>query len=656
MLQKLRDKTSGWIATVILGLLMIPFLFVIDNSYLGGVGANNVAKVQAPPKWWSSAPSWWPVSLLWQHHEVSTEEFRTRFEQARMQARQEQGDAFDPREFESVENKLAVLDQLIDEQVLRLASEDVGIVISDATVRDYIANIPAFQRDGKFDVDQYRVVLAQSAPPRTPAQFEQLVRTSLQQSIIPTALAESGFATKGETERLLKLLGETRDVEIALLPEPAEDTTPVTDEQVKQWYEANTGDFRQPETVSIEYVELRGSDVPPVAVADEATLRRRYEDEKARFVAPEQRLASHILIQAGADEAAKKAAQAKAAKLAEQARQPDADFAALATANSDDPGSKAEGGDLGWVEKGVMVKAFEDALFAMQVGDVAGPVETEFGYHVLKLREVQGGQGKAFEEVREQLAAEQRLADEERAFNELSGRLVDLVYKNPTALTPAAEEVGVQVQRLGPFTRDNATGIAANPAVLRAAFSDILVQDGTVSDPIELSPNHTVMIRVTEHSPEQALPLEQARDQVIAAIRKDRAEKQSLAAAEALLKKLTEGQALPALAASENLQLMPMPALPRMAQAPSPAASRAIFAAAAPAEGKATHGKVKLEDGRYAVFAVSKVTPGNLAEIPAEQQAMLKQQLSQIDGAAAAKAYVEAMRKRFRIKTDESQL
>lgn len=656
MLQKLRDKTSGWIATVIICLLMIPFLFVIDNSYLGGVGANNVAKVQAPPTWWKSAPSWWPASLLWTHHEISTEDFRTRFEQARMQAREQQGDDFDPREFESLENKLLVLDQLIDEQVVRLAAESSGIVIGDAAVRDYIASIPAFQRDGQFDGDQYRLTLSQGAPARTPAQFERLVRDSLQQSIIPSALAQSGFATKGESERLLKLLGETRDVEIALLPEPEADTAEIGDAEIKQWYDSHAQDFRQPETVSIEYVELDAASVPAVAAADEATLRRRYEDEKMRFVAPEQRLASHILISAGADEAAQKAAEAKAAKLAEEARQPGADFAALAGANSDDPGSKAEGGDLGWVEKGVMVQPFEDALFAMAAGDVVGPVKTEFGYHVLQLREIKGGEGRPFEDVRDQLAAEQLQADTERAFNEFSGRLVDLVYKNPTALEPAAREVGLPVQTLGPFTRTTASGIASNPAVLRAAFSDVLVQDGTVSDPIEIGPNHNVMIRVTEHVPEQALPLDKAREQVIAAIRADRVEQQAIKAADALLAKLGEGQTLQALAASDDLQLMPLPGLPRMAPVPSAAANSAIFAAPVPAEGKPSYGKVALEDGRYAVFAVTQVTPGDLEQVPEPQQAMLKQQLSQIDGAAAAKAYVDGMRKRFKVQIEEAQL
>ena len=577
MLQKLRDKTSGWIVTVTMGLLMIPFLFVIDNSYLGGVGAQNVAKVSAPPSWWQSAPSWWPMSFLWSHHEVSVEEFRTRFEQARMQAREQQGDNFDPREFETAENKRAVLDQLIDEQVVRLAADDAHIVIGDAAVRDYIAAIPAFQRDGKFNAEQYRMTLAQGTPPRTPAMFDQLVRTSLQQSIIPSALAQSGFATKGESERLLKLLGETRDVEFAILPAPAADTAPVDDAQIKQWYDAHPRDFRQPESVSIEYVELNAASMPAVAAADEAALRRRYDEEKARFVKPDERLASHILIANGPG------AEAKAAKLAEEAKKPGADFAALAKANSTDPGSKDVGGDLGWVERGVMVKPFEDALFAMQAGEIRGPVKTDFGYHVLQLREIKGGEGRPFEEVRDQLAAEQLQADTERQFNELGGKLVDLVYKNPTVLDSAAKALNLPVQTLGPFNRATASGIAANPAVLRAAFSDALKEDGTVSDPIELGPNHNVMIRVTEHTPEQAIPLAQAREQVIAAVRVNRAEEASKKAADALLAKLAGGQTLQALAEGEKLQVLPMPGLPRNAPMPTEAANRAVFTAAPPA-------------------------------------------------------------------------
>ena len=656
MLQKLRENTSGWIATAILVLLMIPFLFVIDNNYLGGVGAGNVAKIQAPPSWWRSAPSWWPLSMLWQHHEISTQDFRARFEQVRMQQREQAGDKFDARRFEAQDNKLKVLDQMIEEQVLRLAAEDAGIVIGDEVVRDYIASIPAFQVDGKFNADQYRMALLQGTPPRTPTQFDTLVRESLQQSVIPEAIVTSSFATKGESQRILKLLGETRDVQLATLPPPVADTAPVSDAQIQQWYDTHAADFRQPETVSIEYVELDGTKMPPVKPADDATLRKRYEDEKTRFVEPEQRLASHILISAGSDAAAQKAAEAKATKLAEQAKQPNADFAALAKANSDDPGSKDAGGDLGWVEKGVMVKPFEDALFAMKAGEVVGPIKSEFGYHIIKLRQIKGGVGKSFEQARAQLAAEQLKSDTEKQYSELSGKLVDQVYKNPTELASAAKTLGLQVQTLGPFSRSDASGIAANANVLRAAFSDTLIQDGTTSDPIQIGPNHSVMLRVTGHTPEQILPLDKVRDRVVAAVHADRAEQAAAKAADGLLARLRKGESLQALAVAKKLQLNPIPGLPRTAPVPTPAASRAIFSAPIPAQGKPSVGKVELADGRYALFEVTQVKPGDLAQVSSEQQTALREQLGQIEGAADVRAYVDALRKQLKIKIEDSQL
>ncbi|HEY0335218.1 MAG TPA: peptidylprolyl isomerase [Stenotrophomonas sp.] len=656
MLQKLRDKTSGWIVTLIMGLLMIPFLFVIDSSYLGGVGANNVAKVQAPPRWWSSAPSWWPVSLLWNHREISTNEFRERFEQVRMQSRQQQGESFDAQRFESNENKLQALDQMINEQVVRLAAEESGVVVGDEAVRAYIAAIPGFQSNGKFDPALYREQLARGLPPRTPQQFEQLVRDSLQQSLVPTAIVNSAFASKSDFERAIQLLGETRDVELAVMAPMAPDTSAVSDAQIKQWYESHTADFRQPETVSIEYVELNAANLPPAQPADEATLRKRYEEDKARFVDPEQRLASHILISAGADAAAQKAAEAKANKLAADARAPGADFAALAKANSEDPGSKDSGGDLGWVEKGVMVKAFEDALFAGKPGEIIGPVKSEFGFHVIQVREIKGGQGKSFEQVRDQLAAEQLKADADKSFTDLSGKLVDLVMKNPTELAGAAKEAGLPVQTLGPFSRDQASGIAANAAVQRVVFSDGAIQDGTVSDPIEIAPNHSVMVRVTQHAEEQTLPLDKVRDRVIAAVQADRTNQAAAKQAELLVARLAKGETLAAIAQADQLQVNPLPGLQRGMPMPTAEASRAFFAVPAPAEGKASAGKVEIGPGHYAVFVVTKVTPGDVSKLPPGQGDTIRAQFAAMQGEAAQRAYIEAMRKHYKITIQESQL
>ena len=506
MLQKLRDKTSGWIATAVLGLLIIPFAVLGVNEYMTTGTDDAVAKVEAPPSWWQSAPGWWPVSMLWQSEEVTLEEFRAGFEQARQQQRQSLGENFDPRQFETQENKLKVLEQLIDQKVLQLTAKRSGIAVSDAAVRQSIASEPAFQVDGKFDSTRYSLMLSSQVPALTPAGFEKQQRDRLLMALIPQGISDSDFVTTKELDRLIKLLGETRDVTIAALPAPALDTAPVSDAQIKAWYDGHGADFKQPESVTLEYVDIDGATLGAVAPADDAVLRQRYEQEKARFMTAEQRLASHILITVPADApaAVQKAAEQKATELTAQAKQPGVDFAALARANSQDPGSKDTGGDLGFVDKGVMVKPFEDALFSMQAGEIRGPVKTDFGYHVLQLREIKAGQGKSFEEARGELAREQAEADGERAYNDLAGRLVNEVLKNPTALGPAAKSVGLPVQRIGPFSRADASGIAAHPALLRAAFSDALVQDGTVSDPIEIGPRHSVVIRVLQHTPEQA--------------------------------------------------------------------------------------------------------------------------------------------------------
>lgn len=658
MLQTLRDKTSGWIATVILGLLIIPFALVGLQDYLVQRGDSHVARIDVPPTWWPSAPTWWPVSTLWDHELVTVEEFRSRFEQARQRARAEQGEAFDARAFESAENKRALLETMIDERVQGVAVEQADVVISDEMVRRTIQSIPGFQVDGRFNPERYQLALASQAPPQSPRQFEQLVREGLRQSFMGAGLGESAFVTPVEMERLIRLLGEQRAVSLLSVP-PTVDQAAVSDQQIQAWYAAHPQDYRAPATVTLEYVELDAAQLPAAAAADEATLRRRYEQEQSRFVAPDQRLASHILVRVpeGADAAAEQAAKRKAEQLAAQARTPGADFAALARANSDDTGSKAGGGDLGWVSKGMMAGPFEQALFAMRPGEVSAPVKTDFGWHVIQLREVQGGTQETFEQARETLAREQAEADRERAFNELSSRLVDLVYKNPSSLAPAARAVNLPVQTLGPVSREDSTGILANAAVKRAAFSDTLIQDGTVSDPIELGPNRSVLIRVAAHAPERTQPLAQVRERVIAAIRADRSRKAAAERGQVLLKQLRSGTGLADVAKANALpEPTRIPALPRGAPLGAEGVSDAVFAAAPPAAGQVTPGVEVLADGSIVLFTVDQVVPGDAAQLPPGQREALQQQVKAMQGMDDVQSLVRALRKRYRIEVVEANL
>jgi peptidyl-prolyl cis-trans isomerase D len=658
MLQKLRDKTSGWIATVILGLLIIPFAFFGIEQYMVQRGENYAAKIDAPPSWWQSAPSWWPISVFWEHEEVAVDEFRTRFEQERQQQRAQQGEAFDAREFESVENKRAILDELINQRIQKLAASSQGVVVNNELVRKTIEEIPAFQVEGKFNPDRYQLSLASQVPPQTPLQFEQRVRESLEESLVATAVAQSNFVTTAEMERLLKLMGETRDASMVMLPPPATDTGAVSGAEIQAWYDKHATNYRAQETVTLEYVELNAAEltVPP---PDEAALRQRYEQEKKQFVEQEQRLASHILVRVdeAADAATQEAAKKKAELLAVQAKAPGADFAALARANSDDTGSKESGGDLGWNAKGAMVPAFDAAMFALKPGEISAPVKTEFGWHVIQLREVKGAQQQAFEQARDALLREQVEADRERAFNDISGKVVDLVLKNPSSLAQAASELKLPVQKLGPVARNASEGILAAPAVKRAAFSEAMVQDGTVSDPIEIGANHSVFIRVAAHTPERAQPLAQVREQVIAAVRADRAKQAAEKDADALLARLRAGETLAAVAASRNLPPPEVvPNIPRGAPIPDAAVSEAVFAAAAPVAGKPTPGKTVLADGRIVLFVLDKISPGDTKQLVGPQREMLQQQIAQVGGGDDLKALIAALRKRMKVRVVEQNL
>lgn len=660
MLQALRDKSSGWIATVILGLLIVPFAFFGVEQYLVQRSDTYVARIQMPPKWWPNAPDWAIVrKLAWQTEDIGTDEFRNRFEQVRQQQRAQAGDAFDPRAFESIDTKRRILDALIDQRVMRLAAERDGLVVGDAQLRAEIEAIPDFQVDGKFDTQRYRTLLATMPTPQTPLQFQQTIRDSLRDRLLAQRLSESAFLTPSEGQRLIKLLSEKRDVTFAILPPasaPADAATPSAAD-IAAWYKAHPSDFRTPEMVTIEYVDVDGAALPPPPPADEAALKRQYEQEKARFVEPEQRLTSHILVKVDpkADAAAQKAAETKIRDVLKQLRA-GADFATLARQVSEDS-TKDAGGDLGWIQKnGQMVKPFEDAVFATAAGSISEPVKTDFGWHLVQVREIKPSHGKSFEEARPELERLVAESDRERAYNDLAGRLADEVLKNPNSLASVAKTANLPVQRLGPFARGQGTGIAADPAVQRFVFSDEAKERRQSSDPIEIAPNHSVLVRVVEHSAEQVQPLDKVGAQVVAAIRADRAAKAAEAEADAALARLKKGETLAAVATEKHWQLNPVPGIPRGAPVPDAQANEAYFQVAPPAEGKSTPGKARTADGRWIVFEVTKVGHADESEIKPEQRTQFLSVQAERLGDEDALATGRQERKRMRVDIAEDRL
>ena len=655
MLQKLREKTSGWIATAILGLLIVPFAFFGMESYMSQRVDTYVARIAQPPSWWTSAPQVWPITYLWKIEDIDAETYKERLETVRMRMRAQQGESYDAKAFESVDNKRKILDTLIDDRLMQLAVKRDNIVISDAQVAEAIAKIPDFQVDGAFNKDRYQMLLSTQNPPMTPRSFELKVRDGLMDDLIPSRIAQSAFVTDSELDRLMRLLGERRDVSFVSLPAPAADTSEITPAQIDTWYKAHAAQFRAPETVRLEYVEVDGSKLT-APVVDEAALRKKYQEQIAKSPSGDKREVSHILIAvaANASDAEKKAGEAKAKQIADMARAPGADFAALAKANSDDSGSKAKGGDLGWLSKGGMPGTFDDAAFAMQQGEIRGPVKSDFGWHVIKVNQIQQGVQRSFEDMRADLEKELQQGGREQAFNELTGKLVDAVYKNPTSLEPAAKALGLTVQTTSAFTRAGGPGIAADAKVLRAAFSDNLMQDGTASDPIEISPEHTVLIRVIAHEPEHAMPLLQVRDAVVAAIHADRQHKAVESAADALLK-AAQDKGLVAAAQAAGLTVSDANDLARRSPLPSAQAVEAFFNLPRARDNKVSMGKAMI-GGSYMVFALRAVRDADLAQVTPQERTQLRQQVSQSTGMQAQDAFVRAARAHYTIKVAEDRL
>ncbi|PJK15315.1 peptidylprolyl isomerase [Lysobacteraceae bacterium NML07-0707] len=656
MLQALREKSSGWVATVILGLLIVPFALFGIGDYMTGRMENYAAKIKTPPGWWQSAPSIWPLSKLWDEEEISLQDFRIRLDVERNQARQAQGEQFDSRAFESAENKRRILDMMVDERLAQIAAREAGMVIPDELVRRSIQSYPQFQVDGKFNAQRYQAMLSGANPPMTPRMFEATVRDDLMTVALTGALARSAFVSKPYGERLLSLLLEKRDVS-ALHIELKPDTAEVSAAEVEAWYKGHGDDYQSPETVTLEYVEVNAANLPEPGT-DEAQLRARYEAQKSRFGTAEQRLVSHILIEAdaaaGAD--AQKAAQEKAAQLAAQARA-GADFAALAKANSADAGSAPNGGDLGWIERnGMMVKPFEDAVFATDGVAIAGPVKSDFGWHVIQVREVRGGTTRSFGEVREELLREEQANGRERAYNTLLGTLVDDLMKNPAGFAEAAAKHGLTVEK-ATLAKGAGQGILALPAVQREAFSDSRIQSGGVSDPVNITADHSVLLRVVSHQGQQPLALDKVRDQVVAAVRADRASKAAQKTADDMLAALRKGEPLAAQAAAVGAQLRDLPGIMRHLPVLTADAMKAIFEAPKPTEAAPSAGHVQLPDGSWMVFQVRAVHDGKDDQtMPPAERELLRQQLAVGSGNQAAMSLVAQLRKQVKIDVAESQL
>ncbi|RVT45818.1 parvulin peptidyl-prolyl isomerase [Rheinheimera sediminis] len=600
MLEKIREGSQGMIAKVILGFVILTFALAGVGSYLGNSSELPVATVNGD--------------------EITKVQFDTAYQNERARMQQQFGEMFgmlsaDRNYMSNFRN--SVLEKLIDEQLQRQLVAELDLMVSDDVLRDTIRSLPEFQVEGVFNNDRYIALLRQNG--YEPNQFRDYLRAQMSANQLVVGLAGSEFATVSEMQLLSKLQQQSRDIQFAVLK--AEDfasAVEINDQLLQDYYQINANQFVSPETVSVDYVRLNAADIATDIQVTDADLLAYYEANLVRYQTEERRRVSHILLESVEDNAE---VEAKAQALAEQLQQ-GADFAELAMKESADTFSAEKGGDLDFIEQGVMDAAFEKAAYALaKAGDISPVVKTEFGYHIIKLTEVQPGTVKSFTDVKEQILATVKSDKAAEKFIDLQQLLGEKSFEIADSLQEAAEAVGSKVVSVPAFSRATAPVELTAPKVLETLFSDDFISAGVNSDVIEVAPQDVIVVRINTHQPETTKTLDEVKLQVQAAVVATKSSELARAKAESLFAEVTAGKSFSDVAATAQLNLETKVAVPRFGGDIDSDIRTKAFELAKPTDAQpATVAVLNLASGDAALVAVTKVTESDVTDKPQLEQ------------------------------------
>jgi len=631
MLQKIRERISGPFAIFFLGAIAIVFIFwgVQFESAVTSAAATVNGR------------------------DISQEAVRQAWQDRQTELQTQLRDELPPELVKAEQAKL--IDEFITRELLVQRAHESGYRVSDRELAEAITRIPALQVDGKFSRDRYAALLRQQG--RTEPQFEQEFRRDLETSQLSNSIAVSSFITPAELRHRVELQGETRDVAYAVVPAAGYAAqVQVAPTEITAYYDKNKSQFMSQETVALQYLKLDLAEIAAGVQVTEEALKKYYDETAAeRNAVPERRKAAHILIESGSDDAA---AGKKAEAILARARAGE-DFAKLAQENSDDPGSRTAGGDLGWAPKEAYVQPFSDALFAMSKGEIRGPVKTQFGYHIIRLDDIEEPHVRGFDEVRAELEPEFRREQAQTLFYEKSQQLADESFASLSELDSVGKKLGMTVQTVEGFTRQGGGALGSDRKVIEAAFSNEVLQERQNSQPVPVGEDSVVVLRVTDHKPSTQLPLAEVQEQIVTRLREDKARAAATEAAAALAKRVNAGEPLATAAASFGSTATASQSVSRQGPTAEGAAPmvpellKAIFQAPRPAgAGKVSAGVATLASGDPAVFVVSSTTPGTPAAFGgnlAEQAQNLARQNATIE----FDAYLAELRRSAKIKRND---
>jgi peptidyl-prolyl cis-trans isomerase D len=491
---------------IVMGLL---FLLIVPSFILFGLDGYNRGKEKA-------------VAVAKVDGQEITQAEWDRAHQSEVERLRASMPSLDPKLLDSPEARYATLERLVRDRVLAAAAAKEKLSTSDQRLARYLQDNPdiaALRRpDGTLDMERYRQLLGSQG--LSPEMFEANVRQELSTRQVLAGVAGSGFSTNVVADTALNAYFEKREIQVASFPtaDYAAKLTP-TDADLEQFYKANEILFQAPEQANIEYVVLDVDTIKKGITVSDADLKAYYDQNAVRLSGTEERRASHILIAVPktASEGDRQKAKAKAAELLADVKKSPETFAEVARKNSQDPGSAPKGGDLDFFTRDAMVKPFSDAAFAMKKGEISDLIESDFGYHIIKLTDIKSPKQRSFEEMKPELEAEVKKQQAQKKFAEVAEAFTNGVYEQADSLKPVADRLKLEIRTatgVGRTPVPGAIGPLASPKFLNALFSPDAIEKKRNTEAIEVASNQLVSGRITQYTPARTRPFAEVKDTV----------------------------------------------------------------------------------------------------------------------------------------------
>jgi|GEM_PF-1034946 len=633
MLERIQQSMQGPIMKVVLFVIIIFFIFA--GYFTGTLFSGNpdtVAEVEGA--------------------EITNAQIQQRMDSVRNQM----GAQFEQQYATEASQKMLreqIKQQLINEQVIRANLNNAGLTASEEQIKAWIRAFPQFQIGGIYSPEQAKMIMAQMG--WSEDRLRQYARQQIAQEQLNQGVGASNFALDFEVESYYRLQEQTRDVRYVRVTQgDFADSVEVTDTEIEAYYQQNQVKFEQPEQLNLNYVRLSVDSLSEdfKSTITEEQVQAFYDANKNNYQEPAEILVSHILIDNSVENA-----QAKANDLLSQIES-GADFAELAKEHSSDSFSGDKGGQLEWVEAVATsddnpsgtgwVPEFEAAALALtNIGDTTDVVETQYGYHIIKLVDKKDGQVSSLADVEDEIRTTLAQEEAQKVFFEKQASLNENLFEFGDDIEKFAEQVGLKIQETGLFTKESTTGLTANPVFLEKVFSASVLESSEVSDMIELANNDIVYVTVKEYQPAKVQPLEEVKESVVATLKEEKVRDATKEFAEQVLATMKEGGSTQELLASKGLSWSETDGLKRRDTAIGYDLSNAIFSLKAPSEGELSHSVEPLFNGDYVVVEVQAVNYPD----PASMDEATRQQISQRLANVNAQAEIQSLMQSFRQKS-----